>query len=1520
MSKTLFWIWLRRVGLAITAGVVPAFLIASAALAAAGDLDPTFGDAGTLLAYRAGGTSTFCCRVAAYPGGKIVALAHTADSPTVAVIRLNADGSLDRSFNATGVATLTFEGDVNNQADLGAIAVDPSGHVVVSESISVSGNRTAVIARLTAAGQLDGAFGHGGIVQSTLGFTDAEPNGIAVLTDASVVVGALVTDGGAQKLDAARFESDGTRDAGFGAPFAISGSASAPLLAVDGDGRFLLAGEQTALTHIGSSQYIARLDAGGRLDTTFGASGVVLDSLGSSATATAIAAAADGRPLVASLRFPNGSAQPVIDRYTAAGALDSTFGNGGVASLSGLTGTVLALTAAADGSWLFGGTQDASLLVGRLTAAGQPDTGFSATGTVTTPIAGSTFGAVDGVVVAAGGRILAVGEAGDNTSDYLAAARYLGSAVLAGGGGYGGGGSGGGSGGGGSGGGPIAHGAASFTLPSSTRAGSPVTFNGSASYASGALIRHYQWYLNGKPSAVCDGNTSQLQTRFLNPGRYTVKLRVTDLSGTVTTVSHSITISGVRRVRAQAAGVPSGLRAVLQTTNQVFACGSVAGDPTASAVSPGLPRCTTHVAGAIMDVEGCLNAYSEQIHVAVNVVADQPKLVFFSRVDTTQPLKGDPLPQSERQTLLSDIEDRFGSNPFAWICKYGSAQLKYEWCEFHPALGSRAGTARTPGGLPTSTNSTGNIALTSPCSVGLPDEVGIYEEPLCFDLYVSSGPIKINGLEYRPAPGDVIAVVPELNLVISTSAAVYLGPARLHDFEAINHLLPEQSLGPTLDYPLLDVPDIRALLRGQPQDAQDELGSVGGIPTTGDAHIAFGDFTSEVTLHVALPGVFTDDNGGPVSVEVRGELSNTNGFRVIYGRLGGIDGGTTVDLGPIQLRHFGVCFRAHASSDPGVDPCPGATGIPEDPSFGDDFWDASGEVDVGPWKLVFRGRPPSGCGSVGRLGIGFGGVGFRFAGAGLETPGVDLGGVTLDSIYAGLENTSGYGRFGGCANFSAGYGLVSLTGSLFALWTKDGVRYQFDGSELPGLVKSGDPPSFPYTDDVAIGAGGALGINLPVLGRINVGNAYLLYVDDPAAVFLGGGFNFSVPSGSTFENPPDNGFAIGGGIYGAIGLRKPPAFYLEGEVNAVANITPLIVTIPVFHGTAGAAIADDPRTGAGGIGICGQLDVYGVDVTAGIGYHWGDDVFDVLWNGLHVGSCDFLASFRIDVQSARLASGPPRPAATVIHVPRGAPATDLYLRAAQGAPDVTITGPGGVHASTSGIADDRGVVSGPFVLIRVPQINRTYIAIRHPAPGEYRIAANPGSPAIAALRQANAIRPQVQARVSGRGRRRLLAYRLKPQPGQSVMFAERDGGQLTQVLGRARGTRGTIAFAARVGRRRRQVVAEIAERGVPVQAIAVARYSPPRPRHLGRVRRLHVRRAGTTATVSYAAVPGAKAYVLSVAMRDGARLLLRTTRRRVVIHGLFLEVAGRVTVRPQGDGVNTLSGLATRAELPAAIR
>jgi uncharacterized delta-60 repeat protein len=1542
-----------RVVLLLAAVLVAGLLGPQKATAAAGDLDPSFGNGGTLLADVVGGTTAFCCRVAAYPGGKVLALAHFQNNPTVSVMRFDSDGSLDRTFNPAGpmpgIASVTFGAEVSNQPDGGAIAVDSAGRVVVTEELFVSNNPTLGIARLTPGGAPDSGFSQTGTVQSTLGFTDAIPGGVTVLPDNSVMVGALVTDSGRQRVYAARFASDGAFDPSFGEAFDIGSNLLAPLVTSDGHGRFLLAGAVTGSGQAAQFQYVARLGSSGRLDPTFNPAGspagTALSTLGSSAQPTAIAAAADGRPVVASLRFPSGQAQPVLDRYTLTGLPDSTFGSNGIASLAGLTGTFLALALAGDGSWLVGGTQDAKFLVAHLSADGQPDGAFSAgRSAVTTAIGSTGSSSAESILADANGRILAVGVANDNSSTNVAMARYLGAVSLAtggGGSGAGGGASGGAGGGsaGGSGGVPSGHGSAAFTGPPTTTVGSRVLFDGSASSLAGAAISHYQWYVNGRPSAICEGNTSQLQTRFFRSGTDTVSLHVTDMTGLVTTASHTITVRGVGTGRANAsAASATGARALLTNSNQVYLCVHAPGDPLVAPANPGLPHCATHVSSGVIDAEGCLFESLEQVKVHVTLVSNDPKPIYFSDIDQNQPLAGDPLPDSERRTLLGDLEAKLGVNPTAWICKNGTSELKQEFCSFlyppqsnpppsvPPAGDASAHPAATPGGIPTSLNSGKNVALDAPCPNGLsladelPSQPGVYYLPQCVDIYASDQPVRINGLEYRPAPGSDIVVVPQFDLVISSGAEIYLGPAKLKPVQSINYLLPHGIQALYADFDALNVPDVKTLLAGEPQAARDELGSVAGLPTSGGLHVSLGDFTAEITLHTDLPPIFSDGNGGPVSVEVHAEISNTSGFQVIEGYLGSVnpdppDSGLTVDLGPIQLRNFGVCFRHRATSDPYADPCPAVTGIQEDPSFGDDFWDASGNVMAGPVSIFFRGPAPAGCYGVDRLGIGLAGTSLKFAGAGIDNP-FRGGNISFDRLDLGLTSTDTFGKFAGCAEFSAGFGLVSLDGTVFAVWTKNGNTYQFNGSELPGLVKTGSPPSYPYTNDFAIGVGGDLGIKFPIVGRISVGNGYILYSDSPGAVFFGGGFKFSIPSGHTYDDPPDNGIAIGGGVSGAIGLSSgfPPPFYLEGEVNAVVNL----FGASFFHTTGGAAIADDPVTKAGGIGVCGPVSIAGATETLGLGYHWGDGVLDVIEHDLHYGSCDFLPEFRINVQAADVASaaaaGP-----TTVRVPAGSPAVDVYVTGQGGAPDVTMTGPRRITATTGGIAPDQWTRTGQFLLQRATRLHQTLVMLLHPVPGRYRITANPGSVPITGVEQSNGIEPAVSARVTGRRGRRELDYRIKPEPGQIVTFLEADAGHVTRALGHARGPRGTITFTASPGRRRRQIVAQITENRAPVQNMTVAAYTPPRLRRLSRVHHLQVRRAGANATVTFAEVPGARDYLVSLVMNDGARRLYRTTRHRLVVRGLFLEVPGRITVRAEGDSTTTLTGPGTRATVPSAI-
>ena len=132
---------------------------------------------------------------------------------------------------------------------------------------------------------------------------------------------------------------------------------------------------------------------------------------------------------------------------------------------------------------------------------------------------------------------------------------------------------------------------------------------------------------------------------------------------------------------------------------------------------------------------------------------------------------------------------------------------------------------------------------------------------------------------------------------------------------------------PGVDYPALTVPDLPTEIprqRALPEAASiiSKLGAVGGFPSVGGLEIAFDNDTAIVTLHVQLPAPFNGGDG-PVTAAVQARIGPTEPFHVVYGYLGDTTGGTKVDLGPVALSGFGICFREHYSLDTSVDPCPG---------------------------------------------------------------------------------------------------------------------------------------------------------------------------------------------------------------------------------------------------------------------------------------------------------------------------------------------------------------------------------------------------------------------------------------------------------------------------------------------------------------------------------------------------------------------------------------------------------------------
>jgi uncharacterized delta-60 repeat protein len=191
-------------------------------------------------------------------------------------------------------------------------------------------------------------------------------------------------------------------------------------VAIQGDGKILVAGR--AGKGVGGQFALARLNADGTLDASFGSGGKVTTAFieGGSA-ANALAVQSDDKIVLAGITG-TGPSDFAFARYNPDGSLDATFSSDGLAAVD--------INMAADGAWSVdlqadgkivaagyaytGVTSDFALV--RLDAGGAPDPGFDGDGKLMTGFASANSFAY-GVTVLSDGRIAAAGEAETNGGD-----------------------------------------------------------------------------------------------------------------------------------------------------------------------------------------------------------------------------------------------------------------------------------------------------------------------------------------------------------------------------------------------------------------------------------------------------------------------------------------------------------------------------------------------------------------------------------------------------------------------------------------------------------------------------------------------------------------------------------------------------------------------------------------------------------------------------------------------------------------------------------------------------------------------------------------------------------------------------------------------------------------------------------------------------------------------------------------------------------------------------------------------
>ena len=267
--------------------------------------------------------------------------------------------------------------------------------------------------------------------------------------------------------------------------------------------------------------------------------------------------------------------------------------------------------------------------------------------------------------------------------------------------------------------------------------------------------------------------------------------------------------------------------------------------------------------------------------------------------------------------------------------------------------------------------------------------------------------------------------------------------------------------------------------------------------------------------------------------------------------------------------------------------------------------------------------------------------------------------------------------------------------------------------------------------------------------------------------------------------------------------------------------------------------------------------------------------------------------------------------AVALSVARGTPLLSLRVRGEGGAPQVVLIAPSGERIVPSADPAARGQRAWAR---QVAELGATFVAVRRPAAGTWRVEADPAGPAIGQLARATPLpAPRVRGAVGGRGRARVLRYRATRGGGLATVFVERwNGGQRT--LGRATRAAGAIRFAPAPGPRgRRAIVALVARDGLPRLERTIARYTAPPPARPGRVRGLRLAHGRRALTARWRGVAGARSYAVRVEVADGRRQL-----RLLGAGARSLRVAGvgrreRVTVVVAARDAAGRSGRPARA-------
>jgi len=408
-----------------------------------GTLDTTFNNTGTVVTDFVSNGESKAYSVTIDQNNNIIVAGYVYINGSVdyALARYLPNGTLDTTFNTTGIVVTDFVSNGDWHSIANSVTIDQNNNIIVAGYVEINGSVDYALARYLPTGVLDTTFNNTGtVVTDFVSNGESQANSVTIDQNNNIIVAGYVYNINGEDYALARYLPTGVLDTTFNntgtvvTDFVSNGESQANSVTIDQNNNIIVAGY---VEINGSADYaLARYLPTGVLDTTFNNTGTVVTDFVSNGESQANSVTIDqnNNIIVAGI---NGSMYISVDyalaRYLPTGVLDTTFNNTGTVVTDFVSnGDSKAYSVTIDqnnniivaGYVYINGSVDYALA--RYLPTGVLDTTFNNTGTVVTDFVSNGDSRAYSVTIDQNNNIIVAGYVYINGEDYALARYYNG--------------------------------------------------------------------------------------------------------------------------------------------------------------------------------------------------------------------------------------------------------------------------------------------------------------------------------------------------------------------------------------------------------------------------------------------------------------------------------------------------------------------------------------------------------------------------------------------------------------------------------------------------------------------------------------------------------------------------------------------------------------------------------------------------------------------------------------------------------------------------------------------------------------------------------------------------------------------------------------------------------------------------------------------------------------------------------------------------------------------------------------